>query len=167
MNSAYTLPQKDIEAQNMCAFQNAISGYRLECAREIIKNADDSDIKELTMDIVSSVKRYDITTQNKLADLIEAWSINLNSIRWKEDVCDFCKQNADICSAYSVMFLHKRQLVIVVDDMTKDTVLNYNMFAFDLRNRYPEINDFMVIDDEAFNHIINEFDTCDDIYRRG
>lgn len=167
MNSAYTLSQKDIEVENMCAFQNAISGYRLDCAKEIIKDADNADVKELTMDIVSSAKQCDIKTKNYLADMIEAWSINLDSIMWTEDICDFCEQHADIHSVYSVMFLHKRQLIIVVDDMTKDSVLDYNMFAFDMRNRYSEINDFMVIDMDAFNHIINEFDTCDEVYRRG
>lgn len=167
MNGTYTLSQKNVKDGNMYAFQNAMSGYRLDCAREIIKNTDDSDVKELAVNIVSSAKQCDITSQNRLADLIEAWSINLNSIMWKEDVSNFCKQSSDIQSAYSVMFLHKRQLIIVVDDMTRDTVLDYNEFAFDLRVKYPEISDFMVIDIAAFNHIINEFDTCENIYKRG
>ncbi len=67
---------------------------------------------------------------------------------------------------YSAGFLCKKQLLIIVDDMASDNVLDYNGFAFDFRNRYKETKDFMVIDRESYDHLKNEFEECDEVYRR-
>ncbi len=104
--------------------------------------------------------------KNILADVIESWSINLNSIAWREEMKKFCKKNRDIQSVYSVVFLCKKQLLIIVDDMSSDNVLDYNGFAFEIRNRYREIKDFMVIDRESYDHLKNELEECDEVYRR-
>lgn len=167
MGRAYTLQQKGIETENMRTFQNAVSNYRLDLARDIIKNSGDFEAKELAMDIVSAARQGDIQTKNCLADMIEAWSINLNSDMWIDEVCSFCRQKPDIHSACSAMFLYKKHLFIIVDDMAQDSVLDYNLFAFELRGKYPEIKDFMVIDTEAFSRMKDELNLCSDIYKRG
>mgnify|MGYP003419949407 CR=1 FL=1 len=167
MNNTYAIPQSSVENTNMYAFQNAFASYRLDLAKETVRNSDDSDVKELTLGIVSRAQTGNLDTMNSLADMIEAWSINFSSPTWISDLKDYCKEKADIQKAYSVMFLQKRQLIVVVDDMANDNVLDYNMFAFELRNNHRELKDFMVIDAEAFEHIKNEFDACKEVYRRG
>lgn len=87
----------------------------------------------------------------------KVWFIHLNSFEWAEELKRYCGQKADIRAAYSVRFLNKMQLVIVMDDMSKDSVLEHNESAFCLRSRYSSnIHDFMVIDIEAFSYMKDE-----------
>lgn len=167
MNGTYNILQKNAEQENMRSFQNAISSFRLDLAKDVVNASNETDVKELALDIVSSAKEMDLESKNILADVIEAWSINLSSMTWLEELRHFCEKNQDIQSVYSVDFLCKKQLLIIVDDMASDKVLDYNGFAFDLRNRYKEIKDFMVIDRESYNCLKNEFEKCDEVYRRG
>lgn len=90
-----------------------------------------------------------------------------NIVAWAGDVRSYCKDKEDIAGAYSVRLLNKKQLVIIVDDMSKDSVLDYNMYAFELRGRYLDIYDFMVIDIEAFESLKCEFESCNEVYKRG
>lgn len=89
------------------------------------------------------------------------------TMAWIEELRCFCEKNPDIQKVYCVDFLCKKQLLIIVDDMASDNVLDYNGFAFGLRNKYKEIKDFMVIDRESYNCFKNEFEKCEEVYRKG
>lgn len=43
--------------------------------------------------------------------------------------------------------------IIIMDDSVKDWVLDYNEFGFYLKEKYPKISDFMVIDKEYLSAI--------------
>lgn len=167
MKTAYNVHKKDVENLNMLSFQNAIASIRLDDAENTIKSSSEKELKDLAINIFSKVKKTDVQIQNQLADMIEAWSINLNAVAWTEDIKKYCADKNDIRCAYSVRFLNNKQLVIVVDDMSQDSVLEYNMFAFELRDKYPDIYDFMVIDADAFDSLKDEFETCNEVYKRG
>ncbi len=51
--------------------------------------------------------------KNIIADAFESWSINLNSIAWREELKGFYKKNQDIQSVYFVIFLYKWQLLMI------------------------------------------------------
>lgn len=51
--------------------------------------------------------------KNIIADAFESWSINLNSIAWREELKGFYKKNQDIQSVYIVIFLYKWQLLMI------------------------------------------------------
>lgn len=165
--TVYNRVQKSVVEENMLSFQNALSNVKLEVAIDKIKASNENELKTLTISMISQAKNSTIGTKNSLAEMIEAWSIHLNSSEWMEELKAYCKQRLDIDAAYSVRFLNKTQLVIVMDDMSQDSVLEHNEFAFGLRNKHSNISDFMVIDIESFSCMKDEFETCKEIYKRG
>lgn len=164
----YDRTQKSVVEENMLSFQNAVSNAKLEEAIDKIKVSNENELKTFAISVVSQAKGSTIGEKNSLAEMIEAWSIHLNSFEWAEELKGYCRQKADIRAAYSVRFLNKMQIVIVMDDMSNDSVLEHNEFAFCLRSRYSSnIHDFMVIDIEAFSYMKDEFEMCKEIYKRG
>ncbi len=167
MVRAHTLQQKDVGKNNMLAFQDAFSIFNLEQAKATIKQSGNTDVKRVALDIVDVVKASDLDTKNNVAQVVEAWSISLNAVPWADKVQAYFSDKKDVISVYAVKYLHENQMIIVVDDMTSDNVLEYNMFAFQVRNKYPELYDFMVIDLKSYEMMRDEFEKISNVYVRG
>ena len=65
----------------------------------------------------------------------------------------FAKEHQDIKAALIYANNDISDIVIVVDDTTKDAVLSYNDFLFDMRDRYSEVHDFMIVDEDMLEAV--------------
>ena len=61
----------------------------------------------------------------------------------------------------------KTEFIIVMDDSSVDEVLEYNGFAFDLRRKFDESHDFMVLEVNTSNGIGQMFEEINVLYERG
>ncbi len=151
----------------MQSFQAAITDMRVRSAKKIVSDsaASISEYKMLTLNIVTSCKdRY---SQNKMVDMIEAWSLSLDRCEWHKELIEFCRERDDIVKAVSTKNNGQTEFIIIMDDSSTDTVLDYNGFAFELRRKYDEIYDFMVLDVNTSKGIEQMFEDINVLYERG
>ena len=59
------------------------------------------------------------------------------------------------------------ELVIIMDDSSNDTVLDYNEYCFNLQKKYKAITDFMVLDNATSKGIQYMYMKINVIYERG
>lgn len=151
----------------MRSLQKAVTEMRVMNAEKIVNESTASvnAYKMLTLNIVASCK--DGYSQNRMVDMIEAWSLDLNKCGWHRELIEFCKSKNDIVKAISAKNGGKTEFIIVMDDSSVDEVLEYNGFAFDLRRKYDEIHDFMVLDVNTSNGIGQMFEEINVLYERG
>ncbi|MBD5548594.1 MAG: hypothetical protein HDQ97_14585 [Lachnospiraceae bacterium] len=89
----------------------------------------------------------------------------------KDDVCLseivlFAKEHQDIKAALICANNDISDIVIVVDDTTKDAVLSYNDFLFDIRDSYSEVHDFMIVDEDMLEAVNVMYESQRWIYQR-
>ena len=156
-----------ISETGMQSFQMAITDMRVKDAEKIVKDsmASINEYKMLTLDIVTSCK--DGYSQNKMVDVIEAWSLSLDRCGWHKELIEFCRGKDDIVRAMDAKNNGQKEFIIIMDDSSVDTVLDYNGFAFDLRRKYDEIYDFMVLDVNTSKGIEQMFEEINVLYERG
>lgn len=166
METSYIINDKLME-KGMQSLQRAATDVRVKGAEKIVNEstAPINAYKMLTLNIVTSCKDRD--SQNRIVDMIEAWSLDLNKCRWHGELIEFCKSKDDIAKAISAKNGGKTEFIIVMDDSSVDRVLEYNGFAFDLRRKYDEIYDFMVLDANTSNGIGQMFEEINVLYERG
>lgn len=87
---------------------------------------------------------------------------------WKNDLKKYCSSHSDINKALSVSKSNNsREFIIIMDDSTKDSVLDYNEFGYQLREKYPDrIDDFMVLDVDTSKGITDSYDEIEYLYER-
>lgn len=153
--------------KSMQSFQMAITDMRVKGAEKIIKEsaASSDEYKMLTLNIMTSCT--DNKGTNKIVDMIEAWSLNLNRCKWHEELIAFCQSKTDIVKAIIAKNSGQTEFIIVMEDSLSDAVLDYNGFAFDLRRKYKEISDFMILDVNTSKGIGQMFEEINVLYERG
>lgn len=156
-----------ISELGMQSFQMAITDMRVRGAKKIVNDSKASinKYKMLTLNIVTSFK--DGYSQNKMVDVIEAWSLSLDRYGWHKELIEFCMGKDDIVKAMDAKNNGQTEFIIIMDDSSVDTVLDYNGFAFDLRRKYDEIYDFMVLDVNTSKGIEQMFEEINVLYERG
>lgn len=155
---------------NFEAFKTGITNMRIEEAeKKVIKsNASAEEFKILTVQLFQEVENKSSNTQkNEMVDIVEAWSISLSNKEWREELKVFCKGKENIVSAFAVSNSGKEEFIILMDDVTDDSVLEYNEFAFELRAKYSNIHDFMILDVNMEESIASMFHKKERIYMRG
>lgn len=160
----------NVDEKNFDCFKNVMTNVRVNEAEKIIKQTDAPvyAIKSLVLDFASETKKSSSMEQkNAFADMIEGWNINLNQCRWHSDLIEFCENHENIMEAYFVKNSGNEEFIVVMDDSTDDSVLDYNEFAFALRHKYAEIYDFMILDPTMMNGIGSMFEKMEKIYERG
>lgn len=155
---------------NFEAFKTGITNMRIEEAEKKVIKSDASadEFKILTVQLFHEVENISSNTQkNKMVDIVEAWSISLNDKEWREELKVFCKGKENIVSAFAVSNSGKEEFIILMDDVTDDSVLEYNEFAFELRDKYSNIHDFMILDANMEESINSMFHKKERVYMRG
>ncbi len=163
--------KKEYTKDNFEAFKSGITNMRIkEAEKKVIKSSASADeFKILTYQLFEEVGNNSSNDQkNKMVDIVEAWSISLNDSEWYEELKEFCEKKENIVSAFAVSNnKEKEEFIILVDDVTDDSVLEYNEFAFELRTKYSNIYDFMIIDTNMEESINSMFHNKEKIYMRG
>lgn len=161
---------KDNSKNNFESFKDGITSMRIKEAEKTVIKSDASaeEFKFLTVQLFKEVEHIKSNTQkNRIVDIVEAWSIDLNDSEWREELKVFCKKKQNIVSAFEVSNSGKEEFVILMDDVTDDSVLEYNEFAFELRAKYSNIHDFMILDADMEESINSMFYNKEIIYERG
>lgn len=170
LKQAYT---KDNVDQQFEALKTGITNMRIkEAEKKVIKSdASAEEFKILTVQLFQEVENRSSNMQkNKLVDIVEAWStwsISLNDREWREELKVFCKEKENIVSAFAVSNSGKEEFIILMDDVTDDSALEYNEFAFELRAKYSNVHDFMILDANMEESINSMFQKKERIYMRG
>ena len=164
------LKQEYTTSDNFEAFKAGMTSMRIKEAEKAIIGSDASakEFKILTVQLFEEAENTSSNRQkNKMADIVEAWSISLNDSEWQEELISFCRKKENIISAFVVSNGEKEEFIILMDDVTDDSVLEYNEFAFELRARYSGIHDFMILDANMEASIHSMFYNKEKIYERG
>ncbi len=165
--------EKASVCDNLGTIYRSVLEYKLEGIESSLSDikAGNGRVKNLTFNLLEASKstvRQDGKTISAIAKCIQ---------RWEEEKSVLLGLRADMMSCYSFrkdvsrIFLCREgrtfSFVIVVDDSTSDTVFDYNEFGFMLSERYQDIEDFMVIDEEEAKGCSQLLSSYDKIYQRG
>ncbi len=162
--------QKYTTSDNFERFKEEITSMRVDEAKNKIVSSETSanKFKILTIQLIDEVDKMNSSIQkNKMIDVIEAWSISLSDNTWRDELISFCKKRSNIVSAFVVSNNGKDEFVIFMDDVTDESVLEYNEFGFELRAKYDDIHDFMILDVDMKESIKNMFANKEKVYERG
>ena len=122
--------------------------------------------KGLSVNIMDDVRCCgDSRTMIAVAKTVEKWT--RNDISWVNEVLCFCKENEEIQSVYIGNKENIKEIIFTVDDSTSEDVLEYNDFMFNIREKYDEVHDFMVIDKSMKEVLDAMYLTIESIYTRG
>lgn len=147
---------------------NYVAVAEIKLSEEYVKQSELSKetYKMLTLNVMDTVLvSGDTKTMHNVAAVVAKW--NKVESEWVGTLLTWVKSLEDarellICENNSVT-----EIVVIVDDSTKDHVLDYNEFLFDIREKYTEVHDFMIIDDELKAALPAMYTQVTNIYKRG
>lgn len=158
------------QEKNMFNFASAFTEIRYKQAESTIENysLNTETIKVLALDIFhETTKSTAKDDTNKVLDIVEAWSMEIEQSEWKSKVIEFCEQNDDIYKALIGIKADAQELIMIMDDSTKDIVLDYNEFCFEIMKETKAITDFMVLDTKTSKGIEYMYNDINVLYKRG
>lgn len=158
-----------VSDMQFCEFTQSISGALMSCAIEEVKKSEFSvdKVKDLTVDIMEKVSdKKDTELMNSIAAAVDMWKSD-DTKEWKMSLINFARTQDDIVNVYAGKCEGENEFVIVMEDSASDNVLDYNEFGFQLAERYSNIKNFMVIDEEEFEGMEEFFSDLKKIYQRG
>lgn len=142
--------------------------YSLDDASETVRKSDFSKgkYKALTLDIMEGVKNSgDLDAIWNTLEVVQKWVGK--EIKYLSEIVSFSKEHQDIRSALICSNNDINDIIMIVDDATKDVVLDYNEFLFDIRDNYGEVHDFMVVDENMLEAVNAMYESQRWIYKRG
>lgn len=146
--------------------------FYLCCAFEIsntyLQKSDYSKAKykALSLDIMDGVRNCgDIDTMNVVSNIVARWGVQESE--WISDIIEFSKGKEDIEEFFVGENDLVKDVILIVDDTTEEHILDYNEFLFNIRDKYDEIHDFMVIDECMKSAINAMYNVVSCIYKRG
>lgn len=151
-------------------FANAFTELRYKQAESKIENYsyNAEPLKVLALDIFHESTRNTVREDtNRVLDIIETWSLDIEQCEWKEKVITFCKSQTDICKVLIGKKADAQELIIVMEDSTNDNVLDYNEFGFAIMKETKTLSDFMILDIETSKGIEYMYNNISILYKRG
>ena len=103
----------------------------------------------------------------KVARCITSWEENKGLMALKESILLSYADKSDVCSIYLCKDNQVVSFIVVIEDSTADTVFEYNELGFDLSEKYKEIEDFMIIDNEEAEGCCGLLSRYNMIHKRG
>lgn len=155
---------------NVDFFLNTILKMRLYCdIDDICKSKASLDqYKQLTIDVLNVTFDTGSNLSMKyISSVIEKWKDSLVNNTWKQELLSFCENHDDIIAAMTAIDEGNNIFVVVMEDSTSDNVIDYNIFGFDLIDKYrDDINDFMILDRNTANGIEDLLSDVVTIYQK-
>ena len=142
--------------------------YSLDDASDTVRKSDFSKgkYKALTLDIMDGVKNSgDLDAIWNTLGAVQKWVGK--ETNYLEEILSFFKEQQDIKAVLICGNNDISDIIIIVDDTTKDVVLDYNDFLFDISDNYDEIHDFMVVDEDMLEAVNAMYESQRWIYKRG
>lgn len=163
-----TNEKKDIYEMHDTQFQKVFTNLRVTQVKDDIADSEYSakDMKNLALEMVEHAKTLSISDTNQFLDMVELWSAKLKKGEWKEELIEYCKERHNIAKLLIASKNGCKEFIIIMDDSTDDSVLEYNEYAFEVRKKYDEISDFMILDINTSKGIEYMYDEIDMLYER-
>lgn len=121
----------------------------------------------ITADIISLVqKKEDIELMGQVALKIESWKKDTTK-PWKMELSQYAREHEDIENIYVGRTDAGNEFLIIVDNSANSSVLSYNEYCFKLAEKYGNIADFMVMDQEEYEGMESFYSEFKKIYQRG
>ncbi len=145
-----------------------ISLFEFTVSEEYVKKSSFSKetYKTMTLDVMDSVmESKNAEIMHRVAKVVAKYGEHtkewINAIlTWISGLDDASEML--ICENDSVT-----EVVVVVDDSTQEHVLDYNEFLFEIRSKYEEVHDFMVIDEMLKTALPAMYTAVNSVYKRG
>lgn len=142
--------------------------WQFNISRECVNNTNTStsNYKQLTLTFMDSVKNsHDVPAMCNFNRIVGEWMAE--ELRYYAEIHSFCVNHNDITEVYLGINNKRKELVVLVDDSTKEETVDYNDFFFDIRDKYEEIDDFMIMDDFMKDSISAMYSNRETLYTRG
>lgn len=148
--------------------EDYISLVELKVSEEYVEKSNFSKetYKTMTLDVMDSVMESgDTETMHKVACVVA--KCGMHAREWVSDLLAWINELSDASELLVCENNNATEVVVVVDDSTQDHVLDYNEFLFEIRSKYDEIHDFMVIDEELKAALPAMYTKVNCVYKRG
>lgn len=142
--------------------------FTFEMSKQCVRssNSNHTEYKALTLDIMKEVESgHDAYTMAAVANVVGKWACE--QVEYYKEVIKFCREHHDISEALLGDNCEKKDIILLVDDSTKEEVLDYNDFMFEVRENYSEVDDFIIIDNFMKSAIEAMYHNLECIYVRG
>lgn len=152
---------------------SSVLEYKLDDIKSDLSDIkmEDSRVRNLTfnlLEVSKSTVRQDGNTISAIAKCIQIWEEEKGVLLGlRRDIVSCYSSKKDVSKIFLCREEGAFSFVIVVDDSTSDTVFDYNELGFMLTERYKDIEDFMVIDEEEAKGCSQLLSSYDKIYQRG
>lgn len=128
-------------------------------------NADSRQYKKLVSDMLNLSQKINKSIDlEKISNCIDSWKESCVNNQWVIQLKEYFSKCKDVLYIYVYC---NREVVVVLEDITNDNLFIYNEFCFDLADKYQDINNFMVIDEEEAIGSQDLLRNYDMIYKKG
>lgn len=159
---------KKVKMTGGLKFEDYISLAELKVSEDYVEKSDFSKetYKTMTLDVMDSViESGDAEIMHKVACVVA--KCGMHAREWVNDLLAWISELKDASELLVCENNNDTEVVVVVDDSTQEHVLDYNEFLFEIRSKYEEIHDFMVIDEELKVALPAMYTTVNCVYKRG
>lgn len=149
-------------------FNEYISLIELTVSENHVEKSDFSKeiYKTMTLDIMDSImESADAETMHKVACV--AAKCGMCAGEWINELVAWASGLKDVSELLVCENDNVTEVVAVVEDSTQEHVLDYNDFLFEIRSKYDEVHDFMVIDEVLKNALPAMYTMVNSVYKRG
>lgn len=147
-----------------------ITEYKIDSIKNALSNNEISKerARGLTVSLLEVSKRsHNSRALLEIAKCINVWEENEELEELKQSILSNYTEKQDISRIYLCKDNQIVSFIVIMDDSTEDTVFQYNEIGFNLSEKYPVIEDFMIIDDNEAQGCLSLLSNYNLIYKRG
>lgn len=130
------------------------------------RNSSDTDLKWLTLSLAQNVPNGNARDMLKVAKLVHEWSKD-KSLEWKNNLVEYARTHEDIERVLYKIVDGKGYFLIVSSTDNEEIILEHNEFAFVLFDKYEDIADFAILEQDEYPSMKNFYQNYIKIYKRG
>ena len=138
--------------------------FELQECKDYINESNKSkqQYKVLVKDIIENIV-VDNEDMKKCISVVNSWKSEISKCEWENELVSYCRTKEDILSVYRTLNNEKTEFILIMEDVTRDTYFDYSQFAFDFKEKYTEIYNFMILD-KSINNLGGMFENITKLY---